>query len=181
MPDSAFLFIHAITSVHPGSGTALGHVDLPIQRERHTDWPMIPGSSLKGVLRDALGAAGRLRRQGLVPAVVYGLGDENVPVTVVARELQHILSGGAGANTLITLRVDGADQLALARQIQRHPVKGALVHVDFVRVRADQTIAASTPATPAVVRMVHQCTGGTDARTPIIRTKSNVHAACPAR
>ena len=63
MPDSAFLFIHAITSVHPGSGTALGHVDLPIQRERHTDWPMIPGSSLKGVLRDALGAADRLSEE----------------------------------------------------------------------------------------------------------------------
>ena len=37
---------------HPGSGTALGVVDLPVQRERHTAWPMIPGSALKGVLRD---------------------------------------------------------------------------------------------------------------------------------
>jgi large subunit ribosomal protein L25 len=90
-------------------------------------------------------AAGRLRRQGLVPAVVYGLGADNVTVTVAARELQHILSGGSGANTLITLRVDGSDQLALARQIQRHPVKGTLVHVDFVRVRADQAISAEVP------------------------------------
>ncbi|QUL98551.1 MAG: type III-B CRISPR module RAMP protein Cmr4 [Candidatus Fermentithermobacillus carboniphilus] len=46
------LFIHALTSLHPGSGTALGVVDLPVQRERHTQWPVIPGSSLKGVLRD---------------------------------------------------------------------------------------------------------------------------------
>lgn len=48
------LFIHALTGLHPGSGTALGVVDLPVQRERHTQWPVIPGSSLKGVLRDAL-------------------------------------------------------------------------------------------------------------------------------
>ena len=55
MSDSAaILYLHAITSLHPGSGTALGVVDLPIQRERHTNWPVVPGSSLKGVLREAM-------------------------------------------------------------------------------------------------------------------------------
>ncbi|MHB1559363.1 MAG: type III-B CRISPR module RAMP protein Cmr4 [Isosphaeraceae bacterium] len=49
----ALLGLHALTSLHPGSGTALGTVDLPVQRERHTQWPTIPGSALKGVLRDA--------------------------------------------------------------------------------------------------------------------------------
>ena len=53
MPDANLLFLHALTGVHPGGGTALGVVDLPVQRERHTQWPMIAGSSLKGVLRDA--------------------------------------------------------------------------------------------------------------------------------
>jgi CRISPR-associated protein Cmr4 len=47
------LFLHALTALHPGSGTALGTVDLPVQRERHTQWPTIPGSALKGILRDA--------------------------------------------------------------------------------------------------------------------------------
>src|SRR5262249_9039713 len=46
-------FIHTLTGLQPGSGTALGVVDLPVQRERHTQWPLIPGSSLKGILRDA--------------------------------------------------------------------------------------------------------------------------------
>ena len=46
------LYLHALTALHPGSGTALGAVDLPVQRERHTDWPVIPGSSIKGVLRE---------------------------------------------------------------------------------------------------------------------------------
>jgi len=50
---TSILFIHALTSLHPGSGTALGTVDLPVQRERHTGWPMIQSSTLKGVLRDA--------------------------------------------------------------------------------------------------------------------------------
>jgi large subunit ribosomal protein L25 len=91
------------------------------------------------------GPAGRIRREGLVPAVVYGLGADNVSVSVSSRELVHILSGGSGMNTLITLKIDGTDELAIARQIQRHPVKGSVMHVDFVRVRADQTIQAEIP------------------------------------
>ena len=52
MSENAMLFIHALTGLHPGSGSALGVVDLPVQRERHTQWPIIPGSSLKGVVRE---------------------------------------------------------------------------------------------------------------------------------
>lgn len=55
---NALLFLHAQTSLHPGSGTALGVVDLPIQRERHTQWPLVPGTSIKGVLRDTCGRRG---------------------------------------------------------------------------------------------------------------------------
>src|SRR5882757_111490 len=91
------------------------------------------------------GPAGRIRRDGLVPAVVYGLGRDNVSVAVSQRELIHILSGGSGMNTLITLSIDGSDELAIARELQRHPVKGNVIHVDFVRVRADQTIQAEIP------------------------------------
>lgn len=47
------LGLHALTALHPGSGTALGSVDLPVQRERHTHWPTVAGSALKGILRDA--------------------------------------------------------------------------------------------------------------------------------
>ena len=47
------LGLYAQTAMHPGSGTALGAVDLPVQRERHTQWPTIAGSALKGILRDA--------------------------------------------------------------------------------------------------------------------------------
>jgi CRISPR-associated protein Cmr4 len=58
MPDTtrkfsgALLALHAQTALHPGAGTALGTVDLPVQRERHTHWPTIAGSAVKGILRD---------------------------------------------------------------------------------------------------------------------------------
>ncbi|MEC9346273.1 MAG: type III-B CRISPR module RAMP protein Cmr4 [Pseudomonadota bacterium] len=53
MPEGDLVFLHALTGLHPGSGAALDVIDLPVQRERHTNWPLVPGSSLKGVLRAA--------------------------------------------------------------------------------------------------------------------------------
>jgi len=87
--------------------------------------------------------AGRLRRSGQVPAVVYGLGADTIPIAVDARELGHILAGGA--NTLITLKIGNDDALALARQVQRHPTRGDYLHIDFVRVRTDVAVAAEVP------------------------------------
>lgn len=74
MPNNALLYLYAITSLHPGSGTALGVVDMPIQRERHTGWPVIPGSTIKGVLRDAC-----RRKNGDDPLleVAFGKGGES--------------------------------------------------------------------------------------------------------
>jgi large subunit ribosomal protein L25 len=97
--------------------------------------------------RSELGSrpAGRLRRQGRVPAVVYGLDNDPVNVTVPARELSHILQGESGANTLINLDVGGDSMLTLVRQIQRHPTRGDLVHVDFIRIRRDVAVSADVP------------------------------------
>jgi large subunit ribosomal protein L25 len=78
-----------------------------------------------------------------VPAVVYGLGADTIPIAVDARELGHILAGGA--NTLITLKIGDDDALALARQVQRHPTRGEYLHIDFVRVRTDVAVAAEVP------------------------------------
>jgi large subunit ribosomal protein L25 len=91
------------------------------------------------------GPAGRLRRTGKVPAVVYGLDADPQSVSVGGRELERILHGAGGANTLITLQLDGDDALALVRQIQRNPTRGDLVHVDFVRVRRDVAVSAEVP------------------------------------
>ena len=90
--------------------------------------------------------AGRIRREGLLPAIVYGLHTDPLSVTVSARELDHALHSESGANTLITLKVAGEDDaLALARQIQRHPTRNELVHVDFVRISRDVAVTAEIP------------------------------------
>lgn len=107
----------------------------------------MPDITLVSSPRESLGSrpSGRLRREGLVPAVVYGLGNDTVEITVPARELSQILAGEAGANTLITLDVGGDDVLTLARQIQRHPTRGDLLHVDFIRIRRDVAVSADIP------------------------------------
>jgi large subunit ribosomal protein L25 len=107
----------------------------------------VPDIVLAAVARSERGSrpAGRLRRTGQVPAVVYGLGNETLEVSVPARELAHILAGESGANTLIDLKLDGETMLTLARQIQRHPTRGDLVHVDFIRIRRDVAVSADVP------------------------------------
>jgi large subunit ribosomal protein L25 len=105
---------------------------------------------LKAEPRNDLGSrnAGRYRREGKLPAVVYGLDTETLSVLVSAHDLDHALHSESGANTLITLQLDGEDDaLALARQIQRHPTRNELVHVDFVRVRRDVAVTAEIPLT----------------------------------
>jgi large subunit ribosomal protein L25 len=84
----------------------------------------------------------RLRAEGKIPGVVYGHGTEPVPVSVVARDFRIAMSGEAGLNTLLSLQLDGKDLLTLARDIQRHPVKNVVTHVDFLIVRRDEVIAA---------------------------------------
>jgi len=107
----------------------------------------MPDITLASEPRTDLGSrpSGRLRREGKVPAVVYGLGTDAVSITVPARELQHILAGEAGANSLISLDVGGDTVLTLARQIHRHPTRGELVHVDFVRIDRDVAVSAEIP------------------------------------
>src|SRR5437763_4057962 len=87
----------------------------------------------------------RLRTAGKVPAVRYGHGTDPQALAVDARDLRNALTGDAGLNALITLKVDSESHLAMARQLQRHPVKGSVDHVDFVIVRRDEVVNADIP------------------------------------
>jgi large subunit ribosomal protein L25 len=91
------------------------------------------------------GEARRLRAAGRIPAVLYGHGIEPQPLTVDGRALRGALNGEAGLNALLSLQVDSARHLAMARQLQRHPVKGTLEHVDFVIVRRDEIVTVEVP------------------------------------
>lgn len=92
-------------------------------------------------------AARRLRAEGKIPGVVYGHGSDPVPVTVVGRELRAALTGDAGMNAL--LQIEAGDQrfLTLARELQRHPVRGTVTHVDFLIVGRDEVIGADVGIT----------------------------------
>ena len=79
----------------------------------------------------------RLRREGRIPGVVYGLGGDSVPVAVDARELRSALTTDAGLNALLTLEVDGDRHLCLVKDLQHHPVRNEVIHLDFIRVDAD--------------------------------------------
>jgi len=87
----------------------------------------------------------RLRASGRIPAVVYGHGAEGTSVSVDGRELRHALSGESGLNQLLSLKVGSETHLAMARSLQRHPVRHTVVHVDFQIVRRDEVIAADVP------------------------------------
>ena len=81
----------------------------------------------------------RLRRDGLVPAIVYGLGIEPVSLAVDSRELHMALHTEAGTNAIISLEIEGGDTLTtMARVIERHPFRSEYRHIDFVKVDLTQ-------------------------------------------
>jgi large subunit ribosomal protein L25 len=102
-------------------------------------------STLPLTARDPEGSrsARRLRREGLVPGVMYGGGDEPQHFAVDARTLRNTL---AHAGQVIEVSVDGGSNAnVLIKDVQHHPVRGQAVHVDLLRVRMDVAIHATVP------------------------------------
>lgn len=90
-------------------------------------------------------ASGRLRAVGQVPAVVYGHGITPVPVSVDWRELRAALTTEAGTNALINLEVGADSHLTVVRDMQRHPIKHDVLHIDFQVVNRDEVISMDVP------------------------------------
>ena len=91
--------------------------------------------------------SGRLRHAGKIPGVVYGHGNEPVPVAVDARQLRNVLSTEAGLNVLLNLDLGGRSELAITKDVQRHPVRNTVTHVDFLVVRRDEVVTTDVPLT----------------------------------
>ena len=87
----------------------------------------------------------RLRLAGSIPAVVYGEGVKPLPISVNAKSFRTAVSGEQGLNSLIDLDADGQKFLVLAREIQRHPVRGTVSHIDFQVVDPNQPVIAEVP------------------------------------
>ncbi len=88
---------------------------------------------------------GRLRAAGKVPGVLYGHGMAPVALAVDRRELRHALTGAAGVNAVVQLKVDGATHATVIKDLQRHPVRHTVTHVDFIVVRMDEEITVDVP------------------------------------
>ena len=93
------------------------------------------------------GFARKLRASGRVPAVLYGHGGDPQHLSLDARELNHALHTDAGANVLVDLQLDGEEFLSMPREVQRDPLRGSLIHVDFLRISRDERITVDIPVT----------------------------------
>lgn len=87
----------------------------------------------------------RLRAASQIPGVVYGEGVEPLPVAVDAIAFRTAVSGAQGLNTLIDLRAGDASFLVMAREVQRHPVRGTVAHVDFQVVDPNKPVVVEIP------------------------------------
>jgi large subunit ribosomal protein L25 len=106
-------------------------------------------ATLDAIRRDTFGRnnAGRLRREGRIPAVLYGGATrEGEPLAVDPKALMHILHSDSGVNTLIALKLEGAgDTRVLVKEYQLDPVSRKLLHADFFRVAMDKLLRVTVP------------------------------------
>jgi len=91
------------------------------------------------------GASRRLRREGKVPAVLYGGKDKAQSIAVSHNEMWKSLKVEAFYSHILTLTLDGQSQQVVLKALQRHPVDETLIHIDFQRILADQVLRRAVP------------------------------------
>lgn len=101
-------------------------------------------------------ASRRLRNEGKVPATLYGQGSDPLALSVDARDLRNALGTDAGLNAVLTIEVGSDTHTSLAREVQRHPTRGDITHLDFVKIsltdRVDAEVAIELMGEPVGVR-----------------------------
>jgi large subunit ribosomal protein L25 len=90
-------------------------------------------------------ASRRLRATGKVPAVVYGVGVDPTPITVEWRDLRQALTTDKGLNAVIELKVGSHQHTTIVKDMQRHPVRRDVLHIDFLVVEANKPVQADVP------------------------------------
>jgi large subunit ribosomal protein L25 len=91
------------------------------------------------------GVARKLRQSGQIPAIIYGHSRQPQSLAIDTRELEKLLERVAAGSTVFELSIDGRTARTLIREIQRHPVKRAILHVDFQELVAGEKVTVSIP------------------------------------
>ena len=91
------------------------------------------------------GAARKIRQAGNIPAVIYGHGREAQSLMINARETDKLLKSIAISSTVIELSIDGKSARTLIREVQRHPFKRTITHIDFQELVAGETVSVHCP------------------------------------
>ena len=89
--------------------------------------------------------ARRVRREGKIPAVVYGAGKESLSISVDPRVVTRILNSETGHNTIFDLNLDGEKTKAMIVDWQYEPIKGRILHIDLKRIALDKVLTVSVP------------------------------------
>ncbi len=89
--------------------------------------------------------ARRVRRDGKIPAVVYGAGKDSLPITVDPRIVKRILNSETGHNTIFDLTLNGEKTKAMIVDWQYEPIKGNLLHIDLKRIALDKVLRVNVP------------------------------------
>jgi len=102
---------------------------------------------IKAEKREVFGknASRRLRREGMIPAILYGGHDINVPLTMRKKDIFMILSSETGANTVFQVSFNSERRDVMIKELQRDPVTDEILHTDFVLIAMDKTIQVSVP------------------------------------
>ena len=91
------------------------------------------------------GASRRLRRSGKIPAVLYGAGKEPMAIALDHQKILHSLQQESFYSQILTIELNGEQQRVVLRDLQRHPSKPAILHLDLLRVREDEAIKVHVP------------------------------------
>ena len=104
-------------------------------------------ASLNASIRNerGTGVARKLRQTGQVPAIIYGHGRQPQSLAINTREVERLLSTISAGSTVIELNVDGSTARTLIREIQRHPFKRSIIHIDFQELVAGEKVTVSVP------------------------------------
>jgi large subunit ribosomal protein L25 len=91
------------------------------------------------------GASRRLRRAEKIPAIVYGAGKEPSNITLSIHEITHLLEDEASYNSVLDLTIDKKKEPVIIKDLQRHPAKNIVTHIDFLRVDLNQALVTNIP------------------------------------